>query len=176
MTAVFVTHDQEEAFALSDRIAVMSRGVLQQLDTPESLYASPANAFVAAFLGRANFLPATTEPGDGQTLAVRLAAGPVWGVRAAADGQVPKTGEAVRVMARPESLRISRGDGTGDAIRGRVLDRRFAGSLTFYRVAANDGSELLVQASTSDADSGDEVAVSLADGAVPLVFPPDASR
>jgi iron(III) transport system ATP-binding protein len=57
MTAVFVTHDQEEAFALSDRIAVLDRGRLQQLGTPEELYARPANPFVAAFLGRANFFP-----------------------------------------------------------------------------------------------------------------------
>src|SRR5690606_3808430 len=54
ITAIFVTHDQEEAFALSDRIAVMEKGRLQQLGTPEELYARPTNAFVASFLGRAN--------------------------------------------------------------------------------------------------------------------------
>ncbi|HEU0013103.1 MAG TPA: ABC transporter ATP-binding protein, partial [Longimicrobium sp.] len=74
MTAVFVTHDQEEAFALSDRVAVLDRGRLQQVGSPEELYAAPANAFVASFLGRANFLPATVEGADGALAACRLAA------------------------------------------------------------------------------------------------------
>src|SRR4029079_19509155 len=78
MTAVFVTHDQEEAFALSDRIAVLSRGHLQQPGTPEELYARPANAFVAGFLGRANFLPARVEQAGDGALACRLETGQVW--------------------------------------------------------------------------------------------------
>ncbi|GHF42475.1 putative spermidine/putrescine transport system ATP-binding protein [Deinococcus metalli] len=77
ITTVFVTHDQEEALAVSDRIAVMDQGVLQQLDDPGTLYARPATRFVAEFIGRMNFLPASAGPllgldvPDGAELAVR---------------------------------------------------------------------------------------------------------
>jgi ABC-type Fe3+/spermidine/putrescine transport system ATPase subunit len=172
MTAVFVTHDQEEAFALSDRIAVLDRGRLQQVDTPEALYASPANAFVAGFLGRANFLPATVESGDGDALACRLDAGPLWRARAA-DGLRASAGTAVRVMVRPEQLKIGgeMEDG-GGAVAGRVLDRRFAGAASYYRVAVDAGGELLVQGGLADAPDGAPARVSLAEGARPLAFAP----
>jgi len=169
MTAVFVTHDQEEAFALSDRIAVMSRGVLQQLGTPESLYAAPANAFVAAFLGRANFLPATVDAPHGDRVSCRLAAGPLWPALPVA-GVDTRPGASVRVMARPESLVIVR-DPAVDAVRGRVLDRRFAGAQSFYRIAVDGGPELLVQGSAASASPGDEVGVTPAPGANVLAFP-----
>jgi iron(III) transport system ATP-binding protein len=170
MTAVFVTHDQEEAFALSDRIAVLSRGELQQLGTPEALYATPANPFVAGFLGRANFLPATVESVDGDALAYRLAAGPIWRARAP-DGFAAPAGTAVRLMARPEGLRISHSADAADGLAGRVLDRRFAGALSFYTVALDGGAEVLVQGDASDADAGDEVRVAATPGAAILAFP-----
>ncbi|HEX6745997.1 MAG TPA: ABC transporter ATP-binding protein [Longimicrobium sp.] len=170
MTAVFVTHDQEEAFALSDRIAVMSRGVLQQLGTPEALYASPANTFVAAFLGRANFLPATVDGPHGDAIDCRLDAGPLWPARPA-DGVDAKPGAAVRVMVRPESLCIVR-DPSVDGLTGRVLDRRFAGSLSFYRVAVDGGPEILVQAGANAAAPGEEVRVTPTPGAAILAFAP----
>jgi ABC-type Fe3+/spermidine/putrescine transport system ATPase subunit len=169
MTAVFVTHDQEEAFALSDRIAVLNRGELQQLGTPEELYVRPANPFVAGFLGRANFIPAYAESTDGDTLACRLAAGPVWRAQAP-DGFVAPAGTAVRLMARPEALRISRDGNAADGLLGRVLDRRFAGALSFYTVALDGGAEVLVQGDASDASTGDEVRVALGAGAIPLAF------
>ena len=170
MTAVFVTHDQEEAFALSDRIAVLDRGRLQQVGTPEALYGTPANAFVAGFLGRANFLPATVEGADGGALVCRLAAGPVWRARAA-DGTSSSAGSAVRVMARPEALRIARAElPSTDALAGRVLDRRFAGPVTFYSVAVGD-AELQVQGARADAAPGDEVSVRLGAGEEPVAYP-----
>ncbi len=169
MTAVFVTHDQEEAFALSDRIAVLDRGRLQQLGTPEELYDAPTNPFVAAFLGRADFLPATLESRDGDAALCRLAGGAAWRARIpAADGA--SAGAAVRVMVRPESLRLVRGGPAADAIPGRVTDRRFAGAASFYRVALAEGPEITVQGGPRDAAPGDEVAVALADGVVPLAF------
>jgi iron(III) transport system ATP-binding protein len=169
MTAVFVTHDQEEAFALSDRIAVLSRGELQQLGTPEELYATPANPFVAGFLGRANFLPATVEEPHGDRISCRLDAGPLWPARAA-NGVEARPGAQVRVMARPESLCLVR-DPSVDGLRGRVLDRRFAGALSFYRIAVDGGPELLVQGGVAEADAGDEVRVAAAPGAAILAFP-----
>jgi ABC-type Fe3+/spermidine/putrescine transport system ATPase subunit len=171
MTAVFVTHDQEEAFALSDRIAVMSRGVLQQAGTPEALYASPVNAFIASFLGRANFLPATVEGPHGDRIACRLDAGPLWPARVS-EGVDARAGKPVRVMVRPESLVLVR-DPSVEALTGRVLDRRFAGALTFYRIAVDRGPEILVQASAADAAPGDEVRVAAAPGAAILAFAPE---
>jgi iron(III) transport system ATP-binding protein len=167
MTAVFVTHDQEEAFALSDRIAVMERGRLQQLGTPEALYALPANPFVAAFLGRANFFPATAEGEEDGALVCRLAGGERWRARAA-DGA--RAGEAVRVMARPEALRMA-----PDGVDGRVLDRRFAGAATFYRVALAGGAEALVQGGPADAAPGEPVRLALAAGAEPVAYPAEAA-
>jgi iron(III) transport system ATP-binding protein len=170
MTAVFVTHDQEEAFALSDRIAVMERGHLQQLGTPETLYAAPANAFVASFLGRANFLPATVESVEGEMAICRLAAGPVWRARLSADA--PRSpGSAVRVMVRPEALRITRSESPApDALAGRVIDRRFAGPVSFYTIAAGD-AELLAQSHRADAAPGDIVALHPAESEAAVAFP-----
>jgi iron(III) transport system ATP-binding protein len=167
MTAVFVTHDQEEAFALSDRIAVLERGRLQQLGTPEELYARPANPFVASFLGRANFFPAVVEAEEGGTLVCRLQTGQRW--RAArADGA--RQGSAVRLMVRPEAMRLA-GAADPDAVEARVLDRRFAGAATFYRVALADGGEALVQGGPADASPGDVVRLALAGGAAAVAYP-----
>jgi iron(III) transport system ATP-binding protein len=167
MTAVFVTHDQEEAFALSDRIAVLDRGRLQQLGTPEELYARPANPFVASFLGRANFFPAVVEAEEGGMLLCRLASGPSWrAARAHGAGQ----GAAVRLMVRPEAMRLA-GAGDHHAVEARVLDRRFAGAATFYRVALADGSEALVQGGPADASPGEPVRLALAGGVAAVAYP-----
>ncbi len=170
ITAVFVTHDQEEAFALSDRVAVMSRGALQQHGAPEELYGDPANAFVAGFIGRANFFPATVESADGGRLVCRLAGGAAWEARPSGAGAAP--GAAVRLMARPEGLRIlpEGAPRDGSAVEGRVLDRRFAGAVSFYRVEAG-GAEVLVQGGAADAQAGDAVAVLPAPGPHVIAYP-----
>src|SRR5690606_4127899 len=113
-----VTHDQEEAFALSDRIAVMNLGVLQQVGTPEELYRSPANPFVAAFVGQANFLPARILRVDGEYAECEVAGGGRWRARRGA-GADP--GPA-RVMVRPESLRMADpSHGEPGALRGTIV-------------------------------------------------------
>jgi ABC-type Fe3+/spermidine/putrescine transport system ATPase subunit len=171
MTAVFVTHDQEEAFALSDRVAVLNRGRLQQVGTPDALYAQPVNAFVASFLGRANFFPATLDPVDGDRAVCTLPGGGRWTVALAED--VPRTaGAAVRVMVRPEALVLAP-EGTDGALPGRVLDRRFAGAATFYRVAVDGGPEVLVQGRPHEADAGDVVRLSLHGHAAPVAYAAD---
>jgi ABC-type Fe3+/spermidine/putrescine transport system ATPase subunit len=168
MTAVFVTHDQEEAFALSDRVAVLDRGRLQQVGTPEALYAAPANAFVASFLGRANFFPATVDSVDGDRALCRLPGGAEWHTRLAADA--PRTvGAPVRVMVRPESIALA-ADGADGTLPGRVLDRRFAGAATFYRVAMEDGREALVQGRPHDANTGEAVRLALHPRAEPIAY------
>ncbi len=204
ITAVFVTHDQEEAFALSDRIALMESGRLQQVGSPEALYHVPANPFVASFLGRANFLPARVEAVNGDGALCRVAGGgAVWSARLAQGaGRAP--GEPVRLMVRPESLVLVRleggADGSSDATRsdggsaggagtgvevalasagvggahagaleGTVLDRRFAGAVTYYRIQAA-GVELMAAGQAGDARPGDRVALRPRTGTVLHAF------
>ena len=122
-TFVYVTHDQEEAMSMADRIAVMNLGVIEQLGTPFEIYRRPASRFVADFIGDANFLDATVD-GDVATLA---------------DGsRVPcepsgRTGRAT-LMIRPESLRLAAAKETdAAAVQGRVVQSSFLG--TRVRVA-----------------------------------------
>ena len=174
ITAVFVTHDQEEAFALSDRIAILEAGRLRQVGTPESLYHEPASPFVAAFLGRANFLPGEVVAVEGDTAMCELAGGIRWraklpGARPSANGLHP--GAAARLMVRPESLRLARCiERTPSDLAGIVVERRFAGPYTQYRVKAGE-AELLVHGGPADAHAGEEVVVRLAEGTLPLAFP-----
>src|SRR3979411_2068441 len=100
ITFVYVTHDQEEALTMSDRIAVMNEGVLQQCGTPEEIYELPANAFVAVFIGISNLIPGVVE-GQG----VRLKTGQLIPADIE-DGM--QSGDAVLVCVRPEKLRVGR--------------------------------------------------------------------
>jgi iron(III) transport system ATP-binding protein len=168
ITAVFVTHDQEEAFALSDRIAVLRSGRLEQLGAPEVLYHSPASAFVASFVGRANFLPARLLETGPVAATAELPGGVRWPVTVA-DDVAP--GPA-RVMARPEALVLLPPAVDGPALRGRVIDRRFAGAVTYHRVGVEGIGE--VTATGGAAEPGAEVDVGLADGARVHAFPPEA--
>ncbi|TDU89286.1 multiple sugar transport system ATP-binding protein [Kribbella voronezhensis] len=124
ITTVFVTHDQAEALALADRIAVMQSGKLRQLGSPREVFARPANTFVANFIGSTpmNLLPGTVGS-DGVTIA--------GGSLPAATGSVP-AGAEVTVGVRPEYLTLSTGDVSGPAVRGSVV------------VAENLGTQSLV--------------------------------
>ncbi|MEV0313188.1 ABC transporter ATP-binding protein [Nonomuraea fuscirosea] len=119
-TTILVTHDQEEALAVSDRIAVMADGVIHQLDRPQEVYLRPATDFVAQFIGEVNALDGTAAGGGTCEVAGRkVSATPV--------GQAPAEGAAVRVYVRPEVVRVGPGD-QGEGLRGTVRDTRFLGS------------------------------------------------
>ncbi len=187
ITSIFVTHDQEEAFALSDRIALMNAGRVEQLGAPEKLYSDPVTPFAAAFVGRASFLAARVVAVEGELLlcepapGVRWRAHPTPGLTAAwrEPGQAqapafpPGTGPGVRLLLRPEWLGFAP-EGATNAITARVVDRRFAGSATFYRVrlageaaaagapgalagTADTAPELLVQSTAATAAPGEVV-------------------
>ncbi|MGQ0560693.1 MAG: ABC transporter ATP-binding protein [Gemmatimonadota bacterium] len=170
ITAVFVTHDQEEAFALSDRIVILDRGRVQQTGAPEALYNTPSNAFVAGFVGRANLTPARITSMQGERVSCELAGGAHWIVAPAGRSRVT-VGDRVRVLTRPECLAlVTRGTDVlpGD-IGGVVSERRFAGAQTYYHVKLADG-ELLVIGTARAARVGDPVHVRLTDPARAFAF------
>ncbi|MFC5826303.1 ABC transporter ATP-binding protein [Nonomuraea insulae] len=117
-TTILVTHDQEEALAVSDRIAVMADGVIHQLDRPREVYLRPATDFVAQFIGEVNALDGTAAGGGTCEVAgQKVAATPV--------GEPPAEGTAVRVYVRPEVVRVNT---EGEGLRGTVRETRFLGS------------------------------------------------
>jgi spermidine/putrescine transport system ATP-binding protein len=146
ITFVYVTHDQEEALALSDRIAVMDRGHVEQLGTPEELYDAPQTLFVAGFIGTSNVLPGTVERVAGGEALVRLEAGDACTAKAAGTS----AGHAVSVVVRPEVIEIERSgsdDAANDAggtpaIAGRVLQSAYLGTSVSHRVRTERGATL----------------------------------
>jgi spermidine/putrescine transport system ATP-binding protein len=148
ITFVFVTHDQGEALTMSDRIAVMSEGVVEQIGTPEEIYHRPASMFVAGFIGSANLLPGTVEASDGGAAVVRLNCGPV--VRAAGP-RLPATGDPVSVMLRPERLTIAMAPaGEGTSLRGTVRDVIFQGSSARVELVLADGTSIVTYVDPDD--------------------------
>jgi spermidine/putrescine transport system ATP-binding protein len=162
ITFIYVTHDQEEAMTMSDRIAVMRAGHIEQLGTSEELYERPKTAFVAGFLGVSNLLEGAVAGRDGSLLAVRLSDGTV--LRAPAP-DTPTNG-AVRVGVRPEKLRVQPGERNGpadglNALRGTILDASYIGVSTQYLVQTAEGHRLTVYAQNLDTAGASEV---IADG------------
>ena len=162
ITTVYVTHDQEEAMAISDRIAVMSQGVIQQIGTPKTLYQRPVNSFVATFIGRSNILPATIKVKGGDTF-VSFPEG--YDVKM--DNLVnAKDGDKVKVSVRPEELYISGvGPKNGENyLSGKVLYSTFLGLNTHYIVELSDGmrTEIIQESQIDDIiKNGTEIKLSL---------------
>jgi ABC-type Fe3+/spermidine/putrescine transport system ATPase subunit len=170
ITTVLVTHEQEEAFHLGDRVAVLSGGRLHQVGSPEELYERPATRFVASFVGRASGLPGRLESVEGPLGRVRLAgaSNALW------EGTLAtplSSGSEVELVARPESLALVP-SGTSGALSGKVVGRRFAGSVTYFTVATGEGTEIEVAGAATVAAIGDPVAVAALPGALPpRIFP-----
>ena len=115
ITFVYVTHDQEEALTMSDRIAVMSNGVVEQVDTPENVYERPTTTFVAGFIGVSNLMPGTVTSAGGGRARIQLDTGIE--VEASVDGI--QSGERCHAVVRPEKLRISQASGeSSDGLPG----------------------------------------------------------
>jgi spermidine/putrescine transport system ATP-binding protein len=132
ITFIFVTHDQEEALTMSDRIAVMSAGRIQQIGTAKDIYIHPTNRFVAGFIGETNFLHGTAESGT-----LRLATGeriPVPGLRAG--------GEAT-VIVRPEQVRLGKAEDGG--LQAVVKSLVYFGTDTHCHLALADGTEIVAR-------------------------------
>lgn len=144
ITFVFVTHDQGEALTMSDRIAVMSQGVVEQIGTPVDIYKKPQTLFVAGFIGSANLLPATVTRADSAGAAVVLGGGDTITVRVAsvATDVTMQSGEKVTVMLRPEHLHVSAEQPSGESLAATVTDIVFQGSSVRVVARLTDGTEV----------------------------------
>ena len=169
ITTVLVTHEQEEAFELGDRVAVMHRGRLEQVGSPEELYDHPATRFVATFVGRSNVFEGTWQDGK-----VRLSdvEGVAWPAEAR-DGVV--AGAPVELVVRPGALTLAGTAGEG-ALPGEIVARRYAGSDTFLLVRLESGHEIEVEARRGAARPGDRVRVAPSqDSPRPPAFPKESA-
>ena len=136
ITTVYVTHDQEEAMAVSDRIAVMNAGVIQQIGTPKALYQRPANQFVATFIGRTNMLERKLVK-DGNGIAIDFG-GYILPMKNLS--QAASAGQTVQVSVRPEEFVIA--DKGEHGIEGTVEFSTFLGLNTHYLVRISTGERV----------------------------------
>jgi ABC-type Fe3+/spermidine/putrescine transport system ATPase subunit len=156
-SAIFVTHDQAEALTVADQVAVMARGRVLQVATPELIYAEPATPYVATFVGVANLVPGDVHDGVGRT---RF--GPV----TIAGGPAGRTEGHALCLLRPEHFSVREApDGPADGSAWEVIDRRFSGSEILLELRARDGERLWVEAGSRvrHLGLGDRVAVRLRD-------------
>jgi spermidine/putrescine transport system ATP-binding protein len=167
ITFVFVTHDQVEALTMSDRIAVMSVGRLQQRGTPLEIYEQPVNRFVADFIGETNFVEAEIVRVEGERAVCRLAGG-LEVLAEAAAGKGP--GDPVSLALRPEKARLVP-EGSNQGFAGRIEQRVYTGTDTNYSVLLS-GADVAVTVRGRNAitgripfEVGDRVEVVVAEGA-----------
>jgi ABC-type Fe3+/spermidine/putrescine transport system ATPase subunit len=169
ISAVWVTHEQQEAFDVGDRVAVLHDGRLDQIGPSEELYLEPRTPFVARFVGRASFLPAIWE-GEGKAAVGDdrfVGCGAHWQAEAVGETAI---GARVDLLLRPESLRLVPAESEG-SLAGTVLERRYAGETSYYRVAVDGGGEVVVAGAVLAASEGQQVGVSPSgEGPAPRAF------
>jgi putrescine transport system ATP-binding protein len=172
-TFLVVTHDQQEAMAMADRIAVMDRGRIVQVGTPGEIYEAPASRFVAQFVGDVNLLEGRVRGRDGSSWTIEAAAAPEGlFVESAEPGLME--GMSVAVAVRPEKMAIHRERPTGERnlLAGEVADVSYLGDWTVLRVRLDTGETLRV----SRQNATRAVAAPIARGERAFVsFPPDAA-
>ena len=154
ITFVYVTHDQEEALTMSDRIAVMNRGVIEQIADPEAVYERPATTFVAGFIGVSNLMPGQVVSANGAATELRLDAGPT--VRTGESGGAA-VGERCYAVVRPEKLGLepagAPGSGGRPAVEGQVESSLYLGTATQMVVRLGDGTRMTALVPNADAEA-----------------------
>ena len=180
ITFIYVTHDQEEALSMSDRVAVMSNGVVEQLDEPRRIYDRPLTPFVADFIGDMNFVDGdVVEAADGG-FAVDAGAGVV--IRGRGD---TARGRRVRIGIRPERMVAHPGppDGTANTAAGEVLTKMYLGDQVQVVATLKNGSSVVVREQRASADPaldtihpGDQIAVRWDEAAPHLLGDADTSE
>jgi spermidine/putrescine transport system ATP-binding protein len=150
ITFIYVTHDQEEALTMSDRIAVMNRGVVEQVDAPEAVYDRPRTTFVAGFIGVSNLMPGVAGAAAAGSTELKLDSGVT--LRAQSNGYA--TGERVYAVVRPEKLtvRLVEEPAPGDrpSVEGIVESSIYLGTATQMMVRLNDGVTMTVLVPNAD--------------------------
>ena len=147
ITTVYVTHDQEEAMTLSDRVVIMHQGRIQQIGTPREIYAKPQNRFVAGFIGKANFIESRIVEARDRCIVVRVAERPL---------EIPgayscfKKDDRVLLLVRPESISI--GKPASELIAGKISESVYLGSEVLYGVKIG---EQIVTAEVADPEEGE---------------------
>jgi iron(III) transport system ATP-binding protein len=168
VTTIMVTHDQEEALAVADRIVVMNHGVIEQVGTPQEIYRAPATAFVADFVGHMNFLPARIGP-EGQ---VRIGA---VALQADLTGTKAASGEEVMVCLRPEDVQV-RGlqPRQSNVLQAEIANLEFLGSFCRAELRLDSAKDLELAADFSINAMRD---LALTVGmSIPIALPPDRLR
>ena len=182
ITFVFVTHDQEEALTMSDRIAVMSAGEIQQIGSPYDIYERPLNRFVADFIGDTNFLTADIAGIDNQLAHCRVAENLRFTVPVVGDRQV---GDTVTLAVRPEKIKVysqaqtpihnNSAEASGNTQTAIITKATYLGTDTTYGVSINQSLDLIMRdqnfaAGTGRFATGDTVQVQFADGAARMLI------
>jgi spermidine/putrescine transport system ATP-binding protein len=154
ITFVYVTHDQEEALTMSDRIAVMNKGVVEQVADPETVYERPGTTFVAGFIGVSNLMPGEVLSSNGAGTQMRLDAGPT--VKALDSGGV-SAGERAHAVVRPEKLELHQAgasaEGGRPSVEGQVESSLYLGTATQMVVKLGDGTRMTVLVPNADAEA-----------------------
>jgi spermidine/putrescine transport system ATP-binding protein len=150
ITFVFVTHDQEEALTMSDRIAVMTQGRTDQIGTPTEIYHRPASVFVAGFIGTANLLPVTVTSVTGSIAVVESPGSGTFGVPA--EGQALEVGRGATLMVRPERLRVSAAGEPG--VAATLTSMVFQGPVIRCEAVTAAGADLVAHVGVDELPDG----------------------
>jgi spermidine/putrescine transport system ATP-binding protein len=142
ITFIYVTHDQEEALTMSDRIAVMSKGVVLQIGRPEEIYERPASKYVADFIGETNFIDGVVKSQRGSIVEVEL---PGTATVCVQSSRTFTSGQQVSVAVRPEKLRLNSELTDGNNLKGRVEDVIYIGTDTHYGIRFAGGQKVRVR-------------------------------
>ncbi len=168
---VYITHDQEEALNMSDRIAVMNNGRFEQMGAPEQIYNHPATRFTAEFIGQTAILTGRVVRADAQGLLLDVAGEKIPARRAEFDVQA---GDAVCLALRTEKLRFSPERDARCALRGTLMERRFAGGAMRATIRLADGHDVLAMCTGAEAargEVGEQVYLSWNPDEAPVVRP-----
>lgn len=140
ITFIYVTHDQEEALIMSDRIAIMDSGVLQQVGSPTEIYESPKTKFVATFIGETNLFEGSVASAVGNEIGVTVESGSF-----TVQGRGFAQGELITVSVRPEKMLYSSNPVPGFSLQGLVKDQVYVGSILKTIVVLSDGQEIKIE-------------------------------
>jgi ABC-type Fe3+/spermidine/putrescine transport system ATPase subunit len=146
ITFVFVTHDQQEAISMSDRVAVMSEGKIQQMSSPNELYKNPQNIFVSDFIGETNFLKAKTESKDGEYINVNIE--DLGSFKIKNNLNINENASDVICSVRPETMMIDKEKSDWDiCLEGKIKQTSYLGEMTKFYVETKEIEKIITVSS-----------------------------